>query len=256
MGGSQGALAKKLAEAKRKNALEGGGEEVTMAEEPMSSEEEKMKRDFAYMINNDAYSLRNDEEDSMEIASSSSTSRAPPPPKLYVGDDFPLSEQQLREYCLAPSGEMSTACGNSKYKVLVIDPRPNSVFLREAFSSVVPNVAALPKEASYVFISPTSAGQVRKMIKSAMKKSKAGNVDGLLKDGYEDLKGRVQVYSSGEDGGALYRTLGIAGDGQIFSLWVIGYEVKTRKVKIISPKQDSLVSISSLSEAVNKCMVK
>jgi hypothetical protein len=70
------------------------------------------------------------------------------------------------------------------------------------------------------------------MIKRATKKGKTGNVDGFLKDGYEDLKGRVQVYSSGEDGGGLYKTLGIAGDGQIFSLWVIGYEVETRKVKV------------------------
>ena len=84
MGGSQGALAKKLAEAKRKNALEGGGEEggMTMAEERMSSEEEKMKRDFAYMINNDAYSLRNDEEDSMEIGEQ--LIRTPRQPKLSV----------------------------------------------------------------------------------------------------------------------------------------------------------------------------
>ncbi|GMH63463.1 hypothetical protein TrRE_jg4258 [Triparma retinervis] len=244
MGGSQGALAKKLAEAKKQNAAaEGGGVEVggeeMNSEKIVTSEEAKMKRDFAYMIKNDAYSLQSDEDDS-----------------LYVGDDFPVGEQQLREYCLAPSGEKSTQCGNARFKFLIIDPRPNSVFFREAFSGVVPNAAALPQEASYVFVSPTTPGQVRQMIKRATKKGKTGNVDGFLKDGYEDLKGRVQVYSSGEDGGGLYKTLGIAGDGQIFSLWVIGYEVETRKVKIICSKQDSLVTVSSLTECVNKCIMK
>lgn len=266
MGGSQGALARKLAEAKKQNSdspsttpTDDVGKKETV--ETVTSEEDKMRRDFEYMIKNDAYSLlANDEDEGIAsvAAGGSSSSRAntPPPPKLYVEDDFPLTEAQLREYCIAPSGEPSTQCRVGKYKVLIIDPRPNSAFQRETFSNVMSTSSSLPKEANYVFISPTPCGQLRQMMKKALKKNKAGTIENWIRDGYEDINGRVQVYSTGEDGGGIYRTLGVAGEGQIFSLWVIAYSTETRKVKVLNQRQESLVSLSSLSDVVSKCMVK
>eukprot|EP00520_Triparma_pacifica_P007303 CAMPEP_0118651436 /NCGR_PEP_ID=MMETSP0785-20121206/10786_1 /TAXON_ID=91992 /ORGANISM="Bolidomonas pacifica, Strain CCMP 1866" /LENGTH=252 /DNA_ID=CAMNT_0006543891 /DNA_START=188 /DNA_END=942 /DNA_ORIENTATION=- len=252
MGGSQGALARKLAEAKKQNSDSENTTTDDVGKENVTSEEDKMRRDFEYMIKNDAYSLLADEEDegvASVAAGGSSSSRAntPPPPKLYVGDDFPLTEAQLREYCITPSGEPSTQCGVGKYKVLIIDPRPNSAFQREAFSNVISTSASLPKEANYVFISPTPCGQLRQMMKKALKKNKAGTIDNWIGDGYEDINGRIQVYSTGEDGGGIYTTLGVAGEGRIFSLWVIAYNTETRKVKVLNQRQESLVSLTSLS---------
>ena len=124
MGGSQGALARKLAEAKKQNRDSENTTTDDVGKENVTSEEDKMRRDFEYMIKNDAYSLLADEEDegvASVAAGGSSSSRAntPPPPKLYVGDDFPLTEAQLREYCITPSGEPSTQCGVGKVRELV-----------------------------------------------------------------------------------------------------------------------------------------
>ena len=226
MGGKQGVLVAKLATAKKQQ--KGEREDVNSGvdddvKDPVSSEEAKMRRDFDYLLKNDAYSMLSTSDDSLvEMASSPEGKIAcpPPPPKVYVGDDFPLSESALKECLLSPSGTPSIPCGSAVLKLLIIDPRPNSSFLRDAFSEIVSSITTLPKDANYVFVSPTPAGGVRRMVKTAMKGNQKG-AGGFVKDGYEDLVGRVQIYTTGEEGG-LYRTLGIKGEGQILSLWVLG----------------------------------
>ncbi|GMI10563.1 hypothetical protein TrLO_g11180 [Triparma laevis f. longispina] len=204
MGGKQGEMARKMAEAKRQRE----GSEAVQQDENVNEETKKLQREFDYMLENNAYSINPNEYESEEemladmetnpnyssssFSSSSLSSqpkkRAVLPPKIYVGDAFPFpSLTSAGEFLFTPRGDsLGRGFPNTKdvpFTTFIIDPRPNSAFFNDAFQSLLLGFKGLPTKSNYLLVSPNSPGQTRQLAKKAGKTLQSGEVEKLVESG-------------------------------------------------------------------------
>ncbi|GMH96241.1 hypothetical protein TrVE_jg6458 [Triparma verrucosa] len=277
MGGKQGEMARKLAIAKQQRAsaasasTSSGSEQqqqqqqsddtnmnmsyqAEVNDDTLDEETRKLKREFDYMLQNNAYTINPNEyeseeemladydpnssassDSSTENSSKKSQARRNLPPLLYVSDPFPFTPSTLSPYLFTPSSLPSSPPLSSSYTTYIIDPRPTSSFFTQTLNSLITSFKTLPTSSSYVLITSSTPGTLRQNIKKISKPLGSKILPDLIDKGTITQSNSLSILTT--DGGIekdgsrksvknissneVFLKTGTSGSGRILSLSII-----------------------------------